>query len=253
MNQLSVTSEQKKGFQGHFSDVLTGKVGFRFREKTNCPKSGLQPEENFCNNLPGWVVKRVPSNISAMNRHSALVLFLVLLGILHAQAQSPRNELQVGYGVGSATLLIEGIADVLASALVPGSIRSVDRTGTGPFIVGYNRYVSERFSVGLQGSYITSDASYTTTSGEFKGSNRYLTALLRGDYRWLNRGVQLYSGLGVGGSYLTSDVGGKSDNSLGVAFQVNALGVRVGKRVGAFAEAGFGFNGILTLGVSAKF
>lgn len=196
---------------------------------------------------------RLSSNVFAMNRLSAVVLILVLFTPLCAQAQTPRNELQVGYGVGSATLLIEGIADLLASGLVPGSIRRVDRTGTGPFIVGYNRYVSERFSVGLQGSFITSDATYTTTTGEFKGSNRYLTALLRGDYRWLNRGVQLYSGLGVGGSYLTSDVGEQSDNTLGFAFQVNALGVRVGKRVGAFAEAGFGFNGILTVGVSAKF
>lgn len=188
-----------------------------------------------------------------MNRRSAVISLLVLFGTLRVQAQTPRSEVQVGYGLGSATLLIEGIADVLASALVPGSIRSVNRTGTGPFIVGYNRYVSERFSVGVQGSYINSNATYTTTSGEFKGSNRYLTALLRGDYRWLNRGVQMYSGLGLGGSYLTSDVGGKSDNSLGFAFQVNALGVRVGKRVGAFAEVGFGFNGIVTVGVSAKF
>ncbi|MDZ7738042.1 MAG: hypothetical protein U5K32_03030 [Bacteroidales bacterium] len=36
-------------------------------------------------------------------------------------------------------------------------------------------------------------------------------------------------------------------------FQVSPLGFRLGKQIGAFAEIGFGYKGILNAGISAYF
>ena len=35
--------------------------------------------------------------------------------------------------------------------------------------------------------------------------------------------------------------------------QIDALGIRIGKKIGAFVEAGFGFNGIIKVGLSGQF
>lgn len=81
--------------------------------------------------------------------------------------------------------------------------------------------------------------------------------MARTDYRYINRFLQLYSGVAAGvsagKSSPKSGTGGDSFSSTDFAFQVNALGLRVGHNFGAFAELGFGYNGIVSLGVSAKF
>jgi hypothetical protein len=71
--------------------------------------------------------------------------------------------------------------------------------------------------------------------------------------------LNLYSGVGLGitlKSYDLSgnlDIGRTEDTKLGLAFQVIALGVRLGNQYAGFAELGFGNIGILQLGFSAGF
>ncbi len=72
---------------------------------------------------------------------------------------------------------------------------------------------------------------------------------MSGDYTYFRREwVQLYSGAGLGMAVvMEEDVDEKeAETEYWFAFQLNALGVRVGKRVAGFAELGFGYDGILS-------
>ena len=59
--------------------------------------------------------------------------------------------------------------------------------------------------------------------------------------------------VGSGASFSRSEVGGESDKSTQFAFQVWPVGVEVGGRVAAYAEAGIGTSGCLLVGVCYRF
>jgi hypothetical protein len=56
----------------------------------------------------------------------------------------------------------------------------------------------------------------------------------------------MYSGVGL--AYFTSD-----EYNTNLSFQVNALGFRVGKKLAAYAELGFGYRGMINVGASLQF
>ena len=65
-------------------------------------------------------------------------------------------------------------------------------------------------------------------------------------WNWMNlKVVSFYSRLGAGASFSRSEVGGESGKSTQFAFQVSPVGVEVGGRVAAYAEAGIGTSGCL--------
>ena len=80
----------------------------------------------------------------------------------------------------------------------------------------------------------------------------------RVNFYYINKGLfTLYSGLEVVctlGVY--SDRSGTSNqNSFGstFAFQLNTIGMRIGKEIGGYMEFGFGFRGIVNFGISGRF
>lgn len=94
--------------------------------------------------------------------------------------------------------------------------------------------------------------------GELK--RQFYTFAIEFEYRYRNQGVvQMYSGVGLGFTYgsetLTSTDPGVAEstgslNQLG--YQVNAIGVRIGKKFGGFAEFGYGYKGIINIGLSLQ-
>ena len=56
----------------------------------------------------------------------------------------------------------------------------------------------------------------------------------------------MYSGIGL--AYVSTD---EFNNNF--SFQATALGFRVGKKLAAFAELGFGYKGIAQIGASYQF
>jgi hypothetical protein len=92
--------------------------------------------------------------------------------------------------------------------------------------------------------------------GDFREKN-YVGAVEL-DYHWVMRpGFQLYSGAGFGvkvrsGTYTDGSETVTETKAL-PAFHLNAIGLRVGKKVGLFAELGIGYKGILAIGVNGQF
>jgi len=166
-----------------------------------------------------------------------------------------RNEFYAEYGVLSTQSIIIGVGQVIADAISDGDEVI---TSTGTIGIGYNRYLSPRWTLGAVGNY--SGFRTTHNSGPSLNSHDdFYTFLVQADVRWINRpGVQLYSGLGLGATFWKFSYDDPRFDSLSFDywffhFQYSPLGIRVGRRIGGFLELGFGGSGMLCGGVSGKF
>ncbi len=84
------------------------------------------------------------------------------------------------------------------------------------------------------------------------------TVMPKADIYYVNRELfSLYSGLaaGVSHSFCHTNYSNRFDQSFNyfsVAYQLNALGIRVGKDIAGYVEFGFGYQGMVNLGISAR-
>lgn len=188
---------------------------------------------------------------------SALVLVLALLATA-GLAQTRKHDLSLSYGVGSIDQVTDVLTDILTIVLTLGTFAKdqVDYSGL-PF-VSYHYAPNSRLGFGVAvGGYRATGV--LTVAGEDQGTfeETNTIAAVELDYRWvMGRSFQLYSGLGVGvrfrkGTYETTEP--ESLTQALPAFHVNALGLRVGRKVGLFLELGAGYKGMLLGGLSAQF
>jgi hypothetical protein len=121
-----------------------------------------------------------------------------------------------------------------------------------------------KIKIGIATSYIKVQQyryggfSWTPTSeGKHVIASEKITAVMPAfNYSYLIRKKsQLYSQVSVGAAFKTHKFYDKpaTAHSIDPAFQCTFLGYRLGTRIGAFAEAGYGYKGILQLGISGTF
>ena len=121
---------------------------------------------------------------------------------------------------------------------------------------------NETMFFGVTAGYGTSTCKIYNV-GQYEGEldRLFITAAIEFEYRYVNQGpVQVYSGLGLGYTYATEELtpppelGTSSDSGdiSNVAYQANVVGVRVGKKFGGFAEFGYGYKGIVNIGLSLQ-
>lgn len=207
-----------------------------------------------------------------MKKIIALISLFVIGCSLNAQDEN--NQISVSYGVASMQAIDETIVtifdDMIISLLSLGDLKptSSDVTGAGLIEFRYKYFVSEKVSFGLRAGYVKYDHkdSFTLSDGTKFTTNwndQYITTMLDFNFYYLNNeNVSLYSGVGAGASFVSSEVtsvtdpkynSNATDNTTLLAFQLNAFGVRFGKSFGGFAELGFGYSGILNGGLYLKF
>ncbi|WP_418683266.1 hypothetical protein [Alistipes putredinis] len=87
-----------------------------------------------------------------------------------------------------------------------------------------------------------------------KISTDYYSIMPHLKMRWLNlRILSLYSRVGVGLTFTESSGEGQSESARQWAFQVSPIGVEIGGKVAAYAEAGIGTMGSLVAGLRFRF
>ena len=110
---------------------------------------------------------------------------------------------------------------------------------------------------------LSSSSSEIYNVGQFEGDldRQFITVALEWEYRYVNQGpIQVYSGLGLGFTYGTekltpSQESGKpsaTGDISSVAYQLNAVGVRLGKKFAGYVEFGYGYKGIVNIGLSLQ-
>lgn len=159
------------------------------------------------------------------------------------------HEIHVGMGA----LTIESIATGLGSAIA-GAITGTgaDVHGTGAICFGYRYHFNKRIGIGITGVIEHINVTYKDSPKKYEWNGFYLMADSR-YYYFHRKYFQLYSGLNAGLAILTDKGTSSPETTTGFALQINALGFRVGKKIGVFAELGFGYRGVFNGGISARF
>ncbi|MGC1242800.1 MAG: hypothetical protein WA874_14510 [Chryseosolibacter sp.] len=169
------------------------------------------------------------------------------------------KEWRVGYGILSDVRIIAAFAETystIASGISGEPLRS-DYASAGPVIIRCDLLVSRRISLGPEINFVQIKRTEMYSSGEVSRDRFFFANLsARIDYYYVNReSVRMYSGLALGPSYIFDRSEGAQDDSSGffVAYQLNFFGIRFGREWGGYAEAGFGRNGLLNVGISKQF
>lgn len=156
----------------------------------------------------------------------------------------------------SAPDLITGFSNIFTGALLPGMVRKIDSKGFGTIFGGIDYYINNQFALGAQYYYSAFEHQYQMQNESTSTLNtQYHSIILRGKGIWVNKPLfQLYSALAAGPSFVFA----KNDqddtkNNIEFAFQVSPIGIRAGNNIAFFLEGGFGYQGLISGGLSVKF
>lgn len=207
-------------------------------------------------------------------RMYATVIF-ISLSVLAVGAQdnhntdinANRHQINISYSdgltLGGASFWGIGLADAIT-----GTHRT-DECSTGVFGLGYRYAFTQRFRLGLDFGFAKITSKLTTeadTSPSIKEKELNFLVLPTAEFVYLrHKFFQLYGSASVGidlsrhyesgltkrGNELAQE---KSKFDSEFAFQINPIGIRVGNNsIGGFIEAGLGYRGFITAGVSLGF
>ncbi len=183
-----------------------------------------------------------------------MVLLCLAAGMVRAQETErtfPAHEIGVSYGIGSNTLFVEVLADVIGAIF--GS-SAQDTRLVGPVGAEYFYNVSRMVGLGGVGTF-THCYSNQYRKEEKTGSRAINSYSLMPAVKlnWLRRDSWgLYSKLAAGASYVSvgyDDPSEDPDGSVIFNFQASLLGVEVGRGLRGFMEAGWGEQGLLLFGL----
>jgi hypothetical protein len=189
------------------------------------------------------------------------VLVLTLAVLVMAPpgfGQTRRHDLSLSYGVLSSDQLADIFTDIITIVLTLGTFSKADQEFTGVPFLTYHYSANSRFGFGVAiGGYSSSGKLQILGDDVGTFRERNYVAAVELDYHWIMKPtLQLYSGAGFGvryrhGTYVATE--SDTVDKVLPAFHLNALGIRFGRNIGFFLEAGIGYKGLFSGGVNAQF
>jgi hypothetical protein len=182
-----------------------------------------------------------------------------LLFVCPAFAQPPDKLNEAFVSVGDASLIFSATDPVGDFFKSIGVVTYSDPESPYQIVGGYHRDLGRWASAGVSTSWAHATRTmYVWSSNSGKVDRQMLTFMAEGNVHWLrNPMVELYSGLALGVALVKDrvDEGGAASTESSrsyAAYQVTLGGVRVGRDLGLFLEAGTGYSSILKLGLSGR-
>lgn len=173
----------------------------------------------------------------------------VLVAVPACAQKMHRSEVSVSYGFAPITNWIDAYSDQL-TGLFSGSDTSL--TGWGVVTAGYNFRLLGGLSLGAEVAYSSNRQKVKHVGSTIK--TRYWTLMPNVKWNWLNLKIMtFYTRIGAGAAFSKSKVDGHEDTATKFAFQVSPIGLEVGGRLAAYAEAGIGTSGCFQVGVRYRF
>lgn len=192
----------------------------------------------------------------------ALSLGLIFFaGVSKAQekiSSDKKNEIRIGYSdafpISVADAISEGIFDAI---LNPGKGEK-NHTSTGMYEIGYRYLAANRIKVGVDFGLQKVTSEFGEKSNITEKRTRHFLVLPVAEFSYIKTNFINFYGLVGAGAILgltKITIGGKTDKikAIDFAFQVNPVGIRIGKKLGGFAEGGLGIKGFVTVGLNYKF
>ncbi len=190
-----------------------------------------------------------------------LLSALLFSGMVMAQNSTEKNEIRLSISDGTPYALTVGLGNALVGALPFVNKTISNSSGTPHISLGYRNHVTERLAVGGDFTYqsVSYDYEYKNSGATGKEKISFYTFMPVVDFTYYQNDIlKVYGNLMAGAAYYNTvnDSDGNSDQSKGnflFSFQINPVGLQVGKQAGGFLELGAGNKGIFTLGLYAKF
>ncbi|WP_166923003.1 hypothetical protein [Flavobacterium poyangense] len=192
-----------------------------------------------------------------------LTILIVTAGSI--KAQNFKNEFHVGYSDGFTLSMFDMIGSKLPSSLLLGGItgekvKSTSESSFGLIEAGYKYQITKKIKLGLTIAYQRYSAKLITekTSEFIKQESNYTLFLPNFNYSYIKTPLLDFYGSASAGVLLSIDKythykKSAPTNQVDFAWQISPLGLRVGKRIGGFVEAGFGLKGFVTVGANCTF
>ena len=180
----------------------------------------------------------------------------------------PRSEIYLQYGTPSLMELTTILSPNFHDEVTNGETRNQKFSGIAA--IGYNFFVHPRVSIGLDFGYgYGSSDMYISDVDEFgpAGEPQYIckavvmnySCHLSGAFTYWQQGPMECSGaLYLGVNYMDESIRNavsdelEPNDHLNFSFHITAVKFRYGDMVGGFAELGFGYRGLLNVGLSIK-
>lgn len=188
------------------------------------------------------------------------ILILALAApICNINAQEPKHEISVSYGVLPNSLWLDGVQTFFEALF---GQKKDTRNYVGPIGLEYHYRVSPLIGVGAVAVYSHHEEDLLKDDAVIRSRNKnYYTIMPSVKFNWLRRNHWgLYSKVAIGASLFNqkmkeAETGQKTDeNKVNFNFQASAIGIEAGSgTIHGFFEAGLGEQGVFLGGVRAKF
>jgi len=190
-----------------------------------------------------------------------LLLIIITFSFISLRAQSyNHHEFTLSYGVLTPDRFYTFKSSILDDQLPDSRYIRDNYKSSGNVFLTY-RFVSlNEFLMwgGTVGYGVSSSEVYYLGQKQGVMNRQFMTGAFELQYRYVNDGAfQMYSGIGVGltvgkEQFTTETEGMSSDNRTMIlpGYQINLAGVRFGKRLGVFLELGYGYKGIMNVGIA---
>jgi hypothetical protein len=187
-----------------------------------------------------------------------LILFTVILLSLNCRAQtSAKHEVQIGYGPLARELIFTDMVENFFRTIAANAPKHIDFSNASS--ITYHYQPKPTVAIGLASIY-TSGTSYENYLFESKSHYNHKNAGLAFEVKFIylqRSSHSLYSTIGLGGFLATEkdldDISSVARTYTCPTAQFTPFGVRFGKKIGVFGELGYGYKGIATAGLNAKF
>ncbi|CAI2765691.1 outer membrane beta-barrel protein [Flavobacterium collinsii] len=188
------------------------------------------------------------------------VIFLTFGTTVVKAQETGKHEVNLTYSDGIPMTFVDGFSDALSSAILGQKLNS-KTTSSGNFGLGYRNQITERIRVGGDIAFQQEQTEQSDKNNKFIGkrTNRYLMVMPTIAFSYIKTDWLDFYGSAAAGVVLERytqtepNRAAVKDNAADFAFQVNPAGIRVGKKLGVFAEVGFGYRGIVSAGLNYKF
>lgn len=200
-------------------------------------------------------------------KKSIIILGLLFFTFIAKAQENEKHEFRVGYSDATFLIMGTGLSDAFGDAIVSGiygaKIDNAEDSTLGMFEIGYRNRITERLKIGVDVSYLRTDKSFETklpNSGGIEHNKRraqYFLVLPTIEFSYVRTSFINFYGSAAAGIIMMQtkeidNTNAYTDNATAFGFQVNPVGLRVGKKLGAFAELGYGYKGIIVAGISYK-
>ncbi|KQS32924.1 hypothetical protein [Dyadobacter sp. Leaf189] len=188
---------------------------------------------------------------------SFAVVALLLAAGTPAHAQRPsQHEVQLSYGPLARERLLDDALIIFLGSVFSEPLPQMDFSSS--FAITYRYQVTRRFAIGVT-SATSNGTSYKADYYDYQRAYKHTNLIMAFEPKITyadTPDVTLYAAAGIGGLFVRlKDQRLATDAKLYAVptFQVTPFGIRVGKKVGGFAEIGYGYKGLVSFGINTRF